>query len=993
MANSTLPGDEKQKTDNPGQQHSDQVFNDMAHREEMGTFDDIANNYDKTADSSQENANINNLKERESEGDTVTKDSNAINSTYTGKKASKLPFTQKAKTFFKKRGGILGLIIALAIGGGAVGTFFGPASMLINLAENATIKNDTSSTSLQHRFMRVFGFTTAASDPICANSTKSIKCKMGRISNKALDKLVTKGVTPVFDNDTDNNNRNKTGYPTKNPTGYTIDLKDGSTPETVPADKFLKHVADNSKISAKILGRVGAFNVRRSAWVGKHITEKLLNPFNLRKNGGLADGSSKRLTPVEKLAEITKKLQAKIPGSEKISSVPDGVEQKIRGHLGKASKAGFAYTGAVAGCIAVKAPAYIAAGVAAVQLAQVMPVGMDVILSPGAKTKASGVDTANSITGEDADAIGTLLTNKTARESDGKMTSALDSPILQSAIGVNTAKTAVSTDYTPGYSMLNNPLIKVTNEADAALAPACNALMSPAAMYTAVAVSSAATVALSTTLIGGIVKLVADFAVSEIVTRVAVSVAGDAARTAVVELAKNDKISKVSGEALGDVAGISMMSMFSAAGMARNLPVLKKSQVASFAAAGLENEAQNRDMDIASLSPFDTSSKYTFLGSIVNNTQLAILQSGTYNGSILSSLPGLMNFSMAALSTHTNAADNSSTNYCDYAEQFGLTTENPADTPAINVAGLPCTGLTTEQMNMDTSEAINLMIGEGWLDENVALADTDSIQDLLTKQFIKADSPLADYIDSCSNAQTGDYIFNAAGCTVSEASSTSGADSELPNLKNPRSLAAMAVFLLDYQQVQMINGNDDVDASSTSEVLTDKKALAQKIVAKNKVSYLSYVKPTLDKIADGSIDPDAEPCGININILRMIDMITDQHSITISDINRHCTGSLVSDRGSRHFAGNGSALDIAVIDGKATNGRDANAMSIISMVMPLLSEAAVSNGSFSQIGQGNCGATPGLGTNVRTISDSCNHLHLDLPPKSDPTLNFDPSGW
>jgi len=815
MALPTLPGDEKQEEKlNPGQQDYDRRFNDIAKAEQEGSFNDIANNYNQTADGSQENDNINKLKERESEGDN-TASGGWKNTTGTTDKNAKPPLSKRLVSFGKKRGGIIGLIVALGLGGGLLGSGFGGVSMLINLTENATLKNDSSTSALQHRFMKVFGFNIIETDPVCANSTKSIKCKMGRISNKALTQLEKKGITPVFDNETDTNNRKKTGYPTKNPTSYTIDLKDGSTPVTVTARDLPKTLAQNPKMAAKVLGRAGAFNVRINAWSGKHITEKLYEKFGLNRNGGLADGSSKRLTPVEKLAEATKKLQEKIPKSDKISSVADGVEKKVRGHLGKAGKAGAVYTGAVAGCIAVKAPGYIAAGVAAVQLAQVMPVGMDLVLSPGAKAKASGVDTANSITAEDTDAIGTLLTNKTARESDGKMTSALDSPILLAAMGVNKSKPAVSKNYTPGYSMLTNPLVIEANKADKALEPGCNVIMSPAAMYTAMTISAGVTVALSATVVGGVIKVVADFIASAAVTEIAVNVAGDAARTAIVDLAKNDAIPKASGEALGDVTGISMMSMFSAAGMARNLPVLKTSQVPAFQTASLENEAFQRDMDIATLSPFDTSSKYTFLGSIVNNAQLAVIQSGSYNGSILSSLPGLLNFSRESLSTNTHAEE-FDTNYCGYAGEFGLVTPNPEDTPAINAAGLPCTGLTTAQIDMSTSEAIDLMVQEGWLDETKNIKDTDSIQDLVTNQVIKADTPLFDYIDSCSNAETGDYIFSSAGCTVASTNGAAVADSDLPNLKNPRSLEAMAVFLLDYQQTQMINGNDEVGAKSAA---------------------------------------------------------------------------------------------------------------------------------------------------------------------------------
>ena len=815
MALPTLPGDEKQDERlNPGQQDYDRRFNDIAKAEQDGSFNDGANNDNQTTDESQADANINKLKERESEGDT-TPAGGWKNNTGTSDKGAKTPLSQRIKAVAKKRGGIIGLIVALGLGGGLLGSGFGGVSMLINLTENVTLKNDSSSSALQHRFMKVFGFTISDPDPVCVNATKSIKCKRGLISNSALTKLEKKGITPVFDNDNDNNNRKKTGYPSKNPSQYTIDLKDGSTPITVAARDLPKTLADNPKIAAKVLGRAGAFNVRINAWTGKHITERLYKPFGLNRDGGLADGSSKRLTPAEKLAEATKKLQEKIPKSDKISSVADGVEKKVRGHLGKAGKAGAIYTGAVAGCIAVKAPGYIAAGVAAVQLAQVMPVGMDLILSPGAKAKASGVDTENSITAEDTDAIGTLLTNKTPRESDGKMTSALDSPILLAAMGVNKSKAAVSTNYTPGYSMLTNQLVIEANKADKALEPGCNVIMSPAAMYTAMTISAGVTVALSATVIGGVVKVVADFIASAAVTEIAVNVAGDAARTAIVDLAKNDAIPKASGEALGDVAGVSLMSTFAAAGMARNLPVLKTSQVADFQTASLENEDFQRDMDVATLSPLDTSSKYTFLGSIVNNAQMAVLQSGSYNGSILSSLPGLLNFSRSSLSTNTHAEEFDA-NYCDYAADFGLETTNPDDTPAINAAGLPCTGLTNTQMNMGTSEAFDLILNEGWLDETKTVKDTDSIQDLVTNQVIKPDTPLYDYIDSCSHAETGDYIFSSAGCTVASTNGTAVTDSELPNLKNPRSLEAMAVFLLDYQQIQMINGNDEVDAKDTA---------------------------------------------------------------------------------------------------------------------------------------------------------------------------------
>jgi hypothetical protein len=990
MALPTLPGDEKRDEKlNPGQQDYDRRFNDIAKAEEQGTFNDIANNYDQKADGSRENKNISKLQERESEGDTEASSGFKSNYTGTGAKKSKV---KGALKFAKKRGGIIGLIAALGVGGGLLAGFFGPASMLINLAENATLKNDTSTTSMERRFMKVFGFATSG-DPVCANSTKStLKCKMGSISNRSLNQLEKKGLTPVFTDDVDNNNRKKTGYPTKNPTGYTVDLKDGNKPETVKAADLTKYLADHPKVAAKVLGTGGAFNIRVQAWTGKHITQKLYDKFGLKRDGGIASSSNKRLTPTERLAEATKKLTERIPGVEKMNTVADSIDGKIRTRMNTASKGGTAYMTAVAGCIAVKAPGFIAAGVAGVQLAQVMPFGMDVVLSPGSQQKASGVDVANSITAEGVENSATLLTNKTAREGDGKMTSALDSPYLQSAIGVNKNKTPVSKNFTPGYSVLTSPLVRTGAAADKASEPLCNGIMSPAAMYTAMAVDGAVTIALSTTVIGGIVKIAAGFVISEVVTQVASAIGKEAAKAVITDLAKNDKIESAKGEALGDVVGISMASMFSAGGMARNLPTLKESEVAGFETARLENEAFKKDMDIASLSPFDTSSRYTFLGSIANNARLAVLASGSYNGSLLSSLPGILNFSRAAFSVNTNAADFSQ-EYCGYAKDFGMEAEKEADTPAINMAGLPCTGLTGGQINMGTEEAIDLITGEGWLDESKTIEDTDSIQDLITKGYIKTETPLFDFIEACSNAESGDYVINSAGCTVPTVGG--GTDAELPPLKNPRSLEAMSVFLLDYQQYQMINGNDIGDTSTnptTTAGSTDKKALAQKIIAKGKIKYLTNAKPLLESYADGSVDPNSEPCGVNINVLRMIDAVTDQHSITISSLNRHCINRITgSGPASRHYNGNGSAFDISSVDGRASSGRDAGSMAVISIVMPILSEAAKAGGKQSNVGQVNCGGMPALAEGVKAIQDSCNHLHLDVPPESDPSLKFTPN--
>lgn len=731
---------------------------------------------------------------------------------------------QNLRGFVKKRGALFAILGILGIGGGVAGVVLGPTSMLVNLMENITTSNDSSSTSLERRFMKVFGSATN-SDSICTSS--KIKCKMGKISNKALNQLRDKGITPNFGPGTTNSDK-KIGYPSKNPTSYTIGT------DTVEANGLTEYLTKNPKIAAKVLGTGGAFNLRLKAWAGKYITKKFLNPFNLKKDGGLADGKNTGTTAKERMSNTLKKLRAVIPGADKLSSIlgdgPTGVKAKATKQLEKSKKGGVGYTTMVAGCIAVKAPGYIAAGVAAVQLAQLLPIVNSVILSPGSKIKASGVDTANAVTSEDVSTIGSLLTDKTPRSSDGKLSSALDSPILLSAMGVNKGKPAISKDFTPGYAALTNQFVVNSNNVTKETKTACNAIMSPAAMYSAASVDAAVTIASAGTIIGGVLKVVGSFAISELVTIVTTELLSGAAQQVITDVASNDKIATATGQDLGDVLGVSSLAFFSAGGMARGLPALKQSQVAGYVALQQQSEDFQRQMDVASLSPFDTSSRYTFLGSIVHNYSMASLANGSYDSGIFSQILGFLKTPLASLSTNAGATPNFSADSCGYAADFGLETTDPGNTPAINAAGLPCTGITAEQSDMSVDTALTLIQNEGWLDETKDISDNATIDDLISSGYIKPGTPLTDFIESCSNASSGDYLFNSAGCTVNStikdpnsatagfANNSFGDDPVTAGLKDPRSLAAISVFLLDFQSLQALNGEDDSNTGAATTI-------------------------------------------------------------------------------------------------------------------------------------------------------------------------------
>lgn len=771
------------------------------------------------------------IEDQESQGTWNNKVSNAFNPNLNQ------PKLQKALKFAKKRGGILGLIALFGVGGGILASFLGPASLLINLVENVSLSNDSSSTAMERRFMKVFGNITTA-DPICASpSSRTIKCTMGRISNSALYRLEkTGGIKANFDAETTNSGK-RTGYPSKNPSSYTMSV-DGND-VTKPAGEFKQFLVDNPKVAAKVLGRGGAFNLRIQAWSGQFISKKFFKVFSLDRNGGLADGKNKLVSSSkERLAAAYEKLKQKIPASDKLGNYSERLKTKVKENMNKAKKGGVGYTVAVAGCIGLKAPAIIAGTVAAVQLAQVIPAFNSVIASPGAKAKASGYGIPDSITAEDADAIGSILTEKTVPEGGGAASSALDSPILQSSMGVNTNKPALSSKYTPGYGVLLAPATKALRAAQKTTEPACNTVMSPAAMWSAFAVDSAVTVAASATVIGGVIKVLGSIAISEAASyavQTAISEYGAGIVTALVE---NDNIPEARGEALGDVLGIGGAAFFSAGGMARGLPTLKEGQLAEQVAMQQENEAFQREMDIASLSPLDASSRYTFLGSIAYNTRMAVIENGSY-GNFLQTLSAVGRMPLSIVSPKTNAATNAKVNSCGYADDFGLSLEGE-DQPAIGVSGLPCVGLNTVQGNMSSDEAIDLLIKEGWLSESASVSENATMDELVTGGVIVADTPLSDFISTCTNASAGDYLFNAASCTVSSGTEDTSDYTEKTGcstdaegedvcftaeenggagnsgVQNARSLEAMSVFLIDFQIRQSVNGEDEGSGEGTT---------------------------------------------------------------------------------------------------------------------------------------------------------------------------------
>ena len=773
-----------------------------------------------------------------------------------GKKKSPVTF----KSLLKKRGPIAAIAGILGLGGGIMGIFLSPATMLQNIMESLTWKNDSASIVKEVRMKKVMNKMIDAGDDAGICKSKKIRCKTGRLSNRALKKFKKSGLVPVDANGKEMDVKGR-GYPEKNPTHWKIEgVNDGKPIEASKLkDELLKK--ENRKIASKVYGRTGLFNMRFRSWTGKHISG-LYNKFELKRNSAISK-IDKKLGIKERREKLKEKLP-KFKEGPALGKVREGVN-KLGGKL---KKGGLAYTISAGACAAVKIPSLIGAGAAALELAPVLGLVMDVILSPGSQAKASGLgsqpvaallfgqkalaaeSTGSGFSQETMETIGTMLTERGKMEgSENAEGSALDSPYLLAAMGVNSNKPGIAKNYIPGYSVVTNPIVQGFNKAKEATEGVCDYILSPVAMYAYMAAEAA--VAASTSGVSAIFSFAGKMALSEVIQKVLEYAVGEQVKNILTELAKSLLTpDKAQYKDLGDALGVGAAAFFSAGSMGQMLPGLKMSQLAEFNGIQIANEEFQKEMDIASLSPFDTSSKYTFLGSIFHNMGNMMMANGTYSKTPVAMLSNILRLPSMALSYSSTAKAASgmySDKYCGYAKDFSMGSGSSED-PAINLAAMPCSGITKSQANMSVEEAIQIAEDEGWIKKDADIPDGATISDLMDKYIIK-DTPLYDFIEDCSDASSGNYWFNSGGCTA-PTDSTQTTSSTTPTYKDDkgkditdqsfgaensakqyddRKLSAMSVLLIDFQIAQSINGEDDEEdtPSTTTKVSNSGEAVGE----------------------------------------------------------------------------------------------------------------------------------------------------------------------
>jgi len=973
MPKTLTPGDNKKDERNIGQDHSDRLVNRLNNTEQAGTVDmsDFERNYGENADSSQEDANIDKLRDKEASSAPTPGWRNDV--TEPGSKKGKIT----VKGWFKKSGPFLGIGGILGIGTLVLIGLTSPSLLIVQLKETMVGRFNTQLSSMEARTNKIlYAKMNGATSGFC-NEKLTIRCKYTTMSEKQVAKLKAAGIEV-------------TASDSKTITGRIKPASLTFKGQTITPASFATTAGTNVEFRNALKQ---AYNPKYAGFVGK-AWANVAGKYKINKQAPELNADEDPEKARAKINEIAKEgtedtgSRIRIdgdPNCETAGCISEADAEKANTEasgMSEAAKNGSAAndvrarlsginSGAVGSFFKLSAPldyacqgygalttlSYAGKAIRAAQL-----VRYSVIFAGVADAIKAGISPEP----EDVELLGSILTTTIADENDATKTAVGDAT---SSFGYRYAAYGDSGGTQQSMQIANRfiagggfvgELSTVTATITSLIGGRDNAKATCGFLANPVVQGASIVLGIASLFVPGanVGKVIASAAAGA-AAGVALAIIPSMLADIVAGTVTQDIVGEEAGNAIASGSGALMSD--SLAAQNGNAP-MSKSDALAYNNLQAETNDQYIADELENTSPFDATNPHTFVGSMV--AQLLPLQSKsnplTTLGSFLNSSVRNLTPSSSALTT---AEYEKALNVC---QDLDVVEAGYAADPFCNVIR----GIPPKYLDRDPFVVIEWLIANGYLtsDETPTQKYTDFIN-----QCMLNEEPLG-----YKNMDTGFDKQAAQDCVIDDGN------------------ANLYLGFLDGRVELGLSDEDDADATPTTTAgSTDKKALAAKIVAKGKVQYLGGVKPVLEQIADGTIDPNAQPCGININILRMIDMITDKHSIKISDINRNCTSDVPSGSSvnSRHYAGNGSAIDIAVIDGAATTGRDANALSIINMLLPMLGEIGTSAGSYSGLGQINCGPTPSLPAGVDSFEDGCHHLHIDVPAKSDPALQYNPAGW
>ena len=879
-------------------------------------------------------------------------------------------FAKARSAIFSKKGGPMGILGAILLGGGSMLSFFGgPSLLLLHIKENLTNHWNSQNTSFERRANKVMfkRIQNTATDGLC--SVVNVRCRYNRVSNRLL-KQFEKNNVEALDKE-GNVVKASDGFDAKKSTiGEKIEnlrvTYPNGTQETISAKDFKKLYYEKPELRA-IMHR--AYAPRWVAFFDKVFNNGVIKKFSLTKKNKLAGAKSEKevresIDKNTKGKEMNGKYEAKEnddEGKEKVTedtdvgkaakeAVSEGAEGATKSISKEAAaniiKNGVGKTGnivaMIAGglCMVQDRAQSISKTIRLIQMTQVISYAM-MFFTMADNIKAGSTDYMA------VAVLGTILTTVLVNKS-GNVTkkAATDGMGLKYGLMKEIAPTGTSnwTEYVPGggWARKMSGVANALGSNISALKTSCKLinstggqlLMSVAGGWTSVVGE----------LVSNLAAPVISAVFAPILSKLINSMAGTLVSSATV------------GEDAGDALTSGAVNMFSEAAAAGGNGMLNVDQTIAYeretARLNLAYAAEQRTEH----SPFDATSPYTFMGSLYS-----------------SFIPYMGSFSNLSSFVHNLVALPKNIVPAFFGNKVSANTETDrmkkiwqaCDDPNIpkDVAAGPFCNISYGALNLDK--------------------DPDEVAQSLAGQY---------------NEETGE----ATGGTLKEwqekcgkgTDGENGVDTDYCKFDSEEKVNA-ALFTIDQRVVDTMDNEPIDDGGSNSQGQQsqggslpsgDAKSLAQQILDNPNITVADYgwnsgettPKSQIENTAKGQpAIPDSVPTQYSRNvdpqILQVILLIGQKHKITVSSLMRT---QMTAGGYSQHPRGR--AVDLSPIGSCGDGAGEECAQA----VQELINANALPQGGG--IGQSTCGGARGALNNAITqkgwqsFDDSCNHLHIDL---------------
>jgi len=725
MATPTLTPNSREEQD----ERYDPVHLSALERQKLAGIED---NYDKSADDSQENnaintaKNINNAHEQEQMPPSQAAPSDSFTYNETEKGGQKTTW-DKIKGFSKKAGPAGG-IGALLFGGAGLGLFFlSPGLLLVQMKEVFTNYGSSSSRAAIPRYNKMLQYTIGNDkvDSACNSKPTGVKCRLGTMSDgqkKAYEKAGFKI------NGTDYNGRTRV---------TDVEFPDGH--KSTSGSDFTRHTKRSIK-AASAANR--AHNPATKVFNGvRFATNVLKNKFGQNKANEKIDGD----TDEERKKDFNNRTGESMSDSERESRFRNQYEERIRGSTNKTTRA-IAALGVACSAYNISrttiAAVKIANGVRFVSFAMRFLKVADQIKNEG------------DIDPETVAFLGTVLTSTAIAGTKKAGLSATDSQGYKVAAygGEGALK-----DFTQAFLLGGNPFLVrlddsvryVQNMAGGknAVRAACRAGNDPLLflpIMAAMCLASGAGGAVAGTIVpgaGNIAGAITAAGLCVLAQLFAGYVIGEAIKIMVkwalpiaVNMLANSNldVNKISGVDAGNAMAVGAGVMLGTTALSRGLKAGNKSEVTKFLAATAEDQTQADQIAMydAKNEPFNVYNQYSFLGSTLRKTGI-MLRAPTSLGEGISNLGTIVKSSLGSFSTTYASPASMPVNVTD-ADMSACPDRDMTDIGiACDKMGNPYFVLSPEELAMDVGLNLDFMVGRdedpttGYIDDEGNPLDTD----------------------------------------------------------------------------------------------------------------------------------------------------------------------------------------------------------------------------------------------------------------------------